>query len=134
MYEGFACMYVCVPHACLEPKKARRGHQIHGPEGTDSCDLPCECWKWNRGRRSSGRAASAIHQSHLCRPQLAFSTGFLSSVLELKVKGAKLEGKALVWRPRQQHRWGCHRGRDSAIAVCEKWQGLIQQGWREFEI
>lgn len=63
-------MYVYVPHLYLMPAEARRQHQIL-PEngGTDSCDLPYECWE-----RNSGPSAASVLNSWVISPALHIST------------------------------------------------------------
>lgn len=43
VYRCFVCMYICMPHAYLVPREARRGHQIPWNWVTDNCELLCGC-------------------------------------------------------------------------------------------
>lgn len=49
VYEGCACMDVCVTHVCLMSLKVRRGHQTLGTGVRDSFKLLCVCWDLNQG-------------------------------------------------------------------------------------
>jgi hypothetical protein len=41
--------YVCRPHEHLVHSKAKKGIKSSKTGVTDSCELPCECWKINPG-------------------------------------------------------------------------------------
>jgi hypothetical protein len=42
VFEHFACIYVCAPHACLVPVRGQK-------EGSNSMELPCGFWEYNLG-------------------------------------------------------------------------------------
>lgn len=69
-------LYVCM---CLEPRKARRGHQM--PPGTGvvgGCELPSRCWELNPGPLQKQQVSKLL--CHLFHPQelvLLFLTMFI---------------------------------------------------------
>lgn len=44
----FACMYFCIPCACLLFVDSRRGNQMPGTGIINSGELPCGCWDSNK--------------------------------------------------------------------------------------
>lgn len=57
IHRCLAYIYVCVPHVCLLPMEAKRGHQIPWYWGY-RWKPPCACWELNRD--FSEKAASAL--------------------------------------------------------------------------
>lgn len=49
VYEYFACIYVCGPHACLVIAEVKEGLKSPETGDTDSFELFCWCWGPNLG-------------------------------------------------------------------------------------
>lgn len=63
IFVWISVLFIWVPHACLAPAGARRGHWVPGTIITDGCEPPYGPWKLNLGPLPEQQVLRALEPS-----------------------------------------------------------------------